>query len=302
MSEWIEITTIMGCANNCVYCPQDVLLNIFFKINKTTDKKLSFDDFKNMLSKIPKRIKISFSGFAEPFVNEDTVKMLIFAHEQGFAVEVFSTLRGLDISDIKLMSTIPFVDFCVHIPDADGLMIYDIDDNYKEKLTLIKSRNFSNLRFLTIGRINKELNLLLGNKIGELPIISRGNNLKMFNLDKNIKVQDASIQRKGRKIVCNHRFYGKRKGCYSEVETPVLLPNGEMTLCCMDYGLKHVLGNLKNNTYDEIMNGSVIKRIRKSMKNQNDDFLLCRSCEWAKEYDLRKWKNFLKTGKYENAG
>ena len=33
----------------------------------------------------------------------------------------------------------------------------------------------------------------------------------------------------------------------------VLLPNGDVVLCCMDFGMQHVLGNLKRQSYEEIL-------------------------------------------------
>ena len=42
-------------------------------------------------------------------------------------------------------------------------------------------------------------------------------------------------------------------GCPERLYHGVLLPNGDMSLCCMDYGLKHIHGNLLTQSYDEII-------------------------------------------------
>jgi radical SAM protein with 4Fe4S-binding SPASM domain len=60
----------------------------------------------------------------------------------------------------------------------------------------------------------------------------------------------------------------------------VLLPNGDVVLCCMDYNLKHVIGNLLTQTYDEIMNGEKLAQIIKW--NEEEGFnkcSICKSCE-----------------------
>jgi len=46
-----------------------------------------------------------------------------------------------------------------------------------------------------------------------------------------------------------------------------LLPNGDISLCCMDYSLDHILGNLFTQEYDEIM------------PDLETPFELCQHCE-----------------------
>jgi len=46
----------------------------------------------------------------------------------------------------------------------------------------------------------------------------------------------------------------------------VVLPNGDVYLCCMDYGLKHKLGNLLGQNFNDLY--------------RSGNFDLCKSCEW----------------------
>jgi hypothetical protein len=55
--------------------------------------------------------------------------------------------------------------------------------------------------------------------------------------------------------------------CVERLYHNVLLPNGDVSLCCMDYGLKYVLGNLYNQEYNDII------------PEPNTTFGLCRYCE-----------------------
>ena len=52
-----------------------------------------------------------------------------------------------------------------------------------------------------------------------------------------------------------------------ELDANVLLPNGDVSLWCMDYGLKHILGNLVKQSYEEIRNSPELTKI-KSLNNQ----------------------------------
>ena len=47
----------------------------------------------------------------------------------------------------------------------------------------------------------------------------------------------------------------RRRGgihCSRKFKQSVLLPNGDVLLCCMDYGMKHVLGNLLKSEYTSL--------------------------------------------------
>ena len=58
-------------------------------------------------------------------------------------------------------------------------------------------------------------------------------------------------------------------GCLEKLYHNVMLPNGDVSLCCMDYGLEHILGNLFEQSYDEIM------------PENNTCYNLCKFCENA---------------------
>lgn len=53
----------------------------------------------------------------------------------------------------------------------------------------------------------------------------------------------------------------------SEFKQNVVLPNGDLYLCCMDYGLKHKLGNILEENYNDI--------------KRETNYELCKSCEVA---------------------
>ena len=42
-------------------------------------------------------------------------------------------------------------------------------------------------------------------------------------------------------------------GCIEHLYHNVVLPNGDVSLCCMDYSLEKILGNIIEDSYDDIM-------------------------------------------------
>ena len=72
-----------------------------------------------------------------------------------------------------------------------------------------------------------------------------------------------------------------RKFSGPKLNNHVVLPDGTLLLCNMDYGMKHVLGNLLENTYDEIRRGEEMQKIFAGIKGDPSVDLLCRKCLFA---------------------
>jgi radical SAM protein with 4Fe4S-binding SPASM domain len=89
---YVELSLKVGCKNACKYCPQDVYLKAY----KGDTKEMSLDDFKRMLKNIPNKYALQIAGKAEPFLNKDFPDMLIYASEQGYKINLFTTLVGFN--------------------------------------------------------------------------------------------------------------------------------------------------------------------------------------------------------------
>ena len=61
---------------------------------------------------------------------------------------------------------------------------------------------------------------------------------------------------------------------------PIILPNGDVVLCCKDWSMDYVLGNLLNCIYDELFQSKTYNEVIKKMRSENDD-IICRNCEFA---------------------
>lgn len=60
----------------------------------------------------------------------------------------------------------------------------------------------------------------------------------------------------------------------------VLLPNGEVYMCCCDYGLQHKIGDLNIDEYDSPQFNIMRKHLRTKAMNEKEE-ILCRYCEIA---------------------
>jgi hypothetical protein len=60
----------------------------------------------------------------------------------------------------------------------------------------------------------------------------------------------------------------------------VLLPNGDVVLCCMDWSAEYVLGNLKRDRFQDLHRSETFRRVLRGLRKPGDN-LLCRTCHVA---------------------
>ena len=106
----MEISTNVACRVQCDFCPQELHIEQYSNKNNLNDisygqpTQMSFDTFKKCLSTIPKSVIISFAGYTEPWLNPDCSKMVLHAYENGYTIEVFTTLVGMNQEDVEILS------------------------------------------------------------------------------------------------------------------------------------------------------------------------------------------------------
>jgi len=227
MSNRMEITTKIGCKNNCVYCPQETFIKRYAE--RSNIFQMSFDTFKTCIDKIPSDVIIEFSGMSEPWLNPECTKMLFYAHKKGHKIKVFTTLIGMSSVDVELLSTIPLEYFCVHLPSEGNLESIMADESYLVNLCKLCKSSIS-VDFLFKGeKLNPKVATLL-NECGKVAFQSN-----LSTRANNVEIKNAPLVKRKTGILT----------CLRKLRCNVLLPNGEVILCCPDWGMKHVLGNLK---------------------------------------------------------
>ncbi|UCE19903.1 MAG: SPASM domain-containing protein [Gemmatimonadota bacterium] len=255
----LEITTKIGCTIDCNYCPQPRLISNYRKRSHIFD--MSMDVFRKCIDKVPSHVNIHFSGMSEPWLNHECTKMFLYANERGHKILASTTLMGMYTEDIELLEKMHFTAFNVHLPSAgDGGEKIEVDEQYLNLLErLLKSRIRINLRFLG-ETLHSDINTFLKNKrIEHVQIHTRAKNREIKNVPQP-PVRHGVI------------------GCRRNFRQNVLLPNGDVVLCCMDYGLQHVLGNLLRENYESLFHSPEFLKIKAGLNNEKID-ILCRECD-----------------------
>jgi hypothetical protein len=195
----------------------------------------------------------------EPWLNPECADMILFAHARGHRILVSTTLTGLRVADVDRIESIGFKSFNVHLPFRDGDRKKTVDEHYIRLLERLESSNI-NITYRCHGAfVAPEIDLLLGSRIQHSKPHTRAANRKLAG---------SPLPRRKRGHI----------ECKRLMRQNVLLPNGDVTLCCMDYGLQHLLGNLLSGDYDALLCSDEFLKVRKGLQDESVD-LLCRYCE-----------------------
>ena len=268
----MELTTMIGCPLMCTFCPQDNLRD-----NYGTDTKyMQPMDLMTILAKLPKNTRIDFSGMAEPWANPEATTMLEMVLYLGFNVAIYTTLYGMTDPERvkKAIESHPnqIEVIMLHLPDANKNMKgWKMSDEWMKALQVMASLQVPcGIGAMTMdgsGLVAPELQGIVGRLAGwkghtradSLPVEQIGN-------------QDIHITpRHEFALTCRSTPFFDRN---------VLLPNGDVVLCCMDYNLKHVIGNLLKQTYEEIFASEKLAEIIAiNEKPEFDKCSICKSCD-----------------------
>lgn len=273
----IEVTTVIGCRVGCKYCPQRLLVGRYFEVDKNRKSRMTIDDFKVYLKHIPVDCELVFCGMSEPFLNRDCMEMIKMACNAERDVSLFTTLVGLSFAELQSLLSFPIRYVTLHVADKFSHAKIRVDDEYYQKIEfIINAKKRNGAPFVDVINAQAEPDPQVA-KIckGKYEILTslhdRAGNLG--NLEDNTLEKCYQVL-EGKRIYCGT--------CGPDLNNQILLPDGTLVLCNMDFGLRHQLGNLLQDDYETIRQGKEMQRILRGMDGDPSIGLLCRSCTAAR--------------------
>lgn len=273
----LEITTMIGCPLMCSFCPQGALKEAY---GKSSIKYMAPSVFTQILHKVPKNVRIDFSGMSEPWANTYATEMLRVTLERGHRVAIYTTLYGMSVADSVYITTelLPKHEahveiVCLHLPDENmNMRGYKGSPEYREVLGnfLSMPTRHGRLQVMTMdrsGRIHPDLKDMIGG-LGGWNGHSRAGSLG-----------EAQIEKVGAAVPPRNEF-ALRCASTKDYDHNVLLPDGSVYLCCMDYTLSHKIGSLLTQEYDDLFQSEELLKLR--TENEKPGFSacsICKSCE-----------------------
>lgn len=262
----IDVTTKIACEVNCRFCPQSALVEAYFKHDSTRDRSMRLETFSKCVEKLPGDCLITFSGFSEPFLNPDCMEMIKIAFQSGRRVDLYTTLVGATGDMVDQICKLPFGSVVLHVADRYGHAHIPVSEQYYENVKkMVNAKKKDGTPLLDFCNAQAEPDERV------VQICSGKMDIRTVMIDRAGNLSDDSLFRKEYPtgpIQCR----SLRKPQYH-----VLLPDGTMVLCCMDFGMKHVLGNLLVDSYENIVNGLEMQKVEKGLADDRID-ILCRKC------------------------
>ena len=263
----LEITTMIGCKVACVYCPQDKISHRYFG----GDRMMKFDDFEIYMEKVPRHVVVHFTGFAEAFLNPRCTDMIEYAADRGHPIFISTTLAGITRADIRRLSKLKYYQFQIHLPSVEKAMNLAINDEYFSLLAdLVTAGVITDFHFH-----GDEVHPVVGAWLRqhavdfmEFQLQDRAGNLNTGKVTARMSTPIRAAVNPGGKLRCD-RIYQN-----------VLLPNGDVVLCCMDWSAEYVLGNLKQDRFEDLYRSETFQRVLRGLRKPGAD-LLCRTCTEA---------------------
>jgi hypothetical protein len=290
----LEFTLMVGCPLKCTFCPQDRLRGIYGRATKY----FSPADFTTVLGRIPLHVRIDFSGMAEPWANPDATAMLRLTLERGYTVAIYTTLYGMSaeegpvVVDLLRRHAAQVEVLCLHLPDRNGNMRgwrYDAEyeANLRAFLALGLSRVLPRFEAMTMdaaGAVHADLDHL-AIRLGTWTGHTRAGNVS----DGDVAGQTLEGKPEHHSAVaCSFTpFYDQN----------VVLPNGDVVLCCMDYSLQHRIGNLlEQDYYAMFASGGLAALLAENMRPRFSTASLCKTCDRARPWRIGAVRQYWQPG------
>jgi len=251
----IEVTLHIGCPNWCEYCPQSLLLS---RYQGPCDVTLA--EFQQHFSTVPVSKHLTFMGQGEQFVNPDASKIMLWAHQRGHQMSLSTTLSHTTHEDIDALAHIPFRTTVIHVPADDGKMRVVVDDAYLDRLkhAIAAWRHCDDFIISVFGIAHPKVRPIWA--ASGVPVVNYGLQDRAGNIPH----------------LWHHRQSGKLPIC-GKLFVGAILPNGDVTICCNDYSMECVWGNLKQQTYASVFETDKFRAFIKSLESPDSD-VICRRC------------------------
>jgi sulfatase maturation enzyme AslB (radical SAM superfamily) len=270
----MELTTMIGCPLMCTFCPQDNLRTQY----GTSEKYMTQRDLTTMLVKLPRNTRIDFSGMAEPWANPECTSMLEEVLYMGFNVAIYTTLYGMTPDHARKVKDV----LETHPNQVEVVMLHLPDANKNMKGWKPTTEWMNAFEIFTTIQLPCGMGAMTMDRSGVVDEFLRPYVGQLAGWVGHTRADSLDVEQvKGQVIsITPHNEFSLTCRSTPFYDRNVLLPNGDVVLCCMDYNLTHVLGNLLTQTYDEIFQSKpLLDLIALNEAPEFNKCSICKSCE-----------------------
>lgn len=267
---YVEITRL--CNLNCPFCPSN---------SQKNGESMARETFQKIIDKIKDDVSmLYFHVLGEPTLHPELASFCQYCDylHLPFAITTNGTFLDVlenEVLQLQYLQKINISLQCLILFDDTARKQYlEALHCFLERKQVINSKLPINLRLWNDKKQEKirQLNTDIMDEIEKWQITKTYKNVRFSDADEFIWPNHRG------KIVENSNCLGGKKQL-------AILNDGSVTLCCLDYSGKTKVGNILEETLEEIYNKDVYKEAVKGFCNRKPYFEICKKCSYRSRFN-----------------
>ena len=277
---YVEITNV--CNLKCKFCPETSREKTFMNI----------ENFEETIKKINKHTNlVCLHVKGEPFLHPELKDILKILEKYNLQANITTngTLIKEKLEIIKNSKAVRQINFSIHSimqnDKLDGKYLKDIFESVEELKNIIVSYRLWNLEDIKKNDINNEI-------IEEIEKYYNIKNLKQELMQNEFfKVKENIFINQDREFVwpnINNKNVIEKGRCLALKEQMAILVDGTVVPCCLDNNGDIPLGNIFEESLEDILNKAKTLSIKKNFENGIITCELCKTCGFLKRLEEKR--------------
>lgn len=259
---YIEITN--DCNLSCSFCIK----------NKRVKKYMSFKEFKTVLNNIEDYTKyIYLHVLGEPLLHPNINEFIDYASKR---YKVNITTNGYLINNIKSNKNIRQINISLHsFSDKYNISLEDYMNNIFNVVEILKKFTYVSFRLWTNNKYSKKIVDMINKKYNV--------NLDINNIKNNTTITNNIFISINEEFIWpdkNNDYYNEVGTCYALRDHIGILVDGTIIPCCLDSKGDIKLGNIFNDSLNNIIKSDRYQNMLNCFKNNKKCELLCKKCKY----------------------
>lgn len=259
---YLEITN--NCNLNCSFCIK----------NSRPNKFMTENNFKIILNKLKGHTNyLYFHLLGEPLIHPKINEFINIA-SKNFKINI--TTNGYLIEKIKDNKNIRQINISLHsYNESYGISLEEYMNKIFDSIELLKENTYISLRFWLENKYNQNIINMINKKYDS--------NLDINNLENNSTIAKNIFISINKEFIwpdLNNNYYNEEGTCYALKDHIGILVDGTIVPCCLDSKGIINLGNIYEETIDDIINNKRYQNMLNGFKNNKKLELLCKKCKY----------------------